>query len=239
MRTGLSKRIFVDAALSEGNFCLTDSQTINRISKVLRLKEGDEIALFNREQKEWLARIIAIKKREIIFYVLSSSEVVENNTDIILAFSPIKQERMRFLLEKCTEIGVKKFIPVMFDRTIIHKVNQEKLGHYLVSACEQSGRISIPEITQGIKLRELLLNHNESEFILCNEKEDDFLLNKVTIKDKQIVIVGPEGGLTDKEREMLISYTNVQSVSLGKNILRAETAAIFTVGYLAALQMSN
>lgn len=239
MRTGLSKRIFVDAALSEGNFCLEDHQTINRISKVLRLKEGDEIALFNREREEWLARISAIKKREISFDLLSSIEVVENNTDIVLAFSPIKPERMRFLLEKCTEIGVTKFIPVIFDRTIIRKVNQEKLEHYIIAASEQSGRVIVPEIAKETSLSEFLKSESNYQIIFCNEKEGDFLINKVTIKEKQIVVIGPEGGFTDQEREMLESQANVKSVSLGKNILRAETASIFVVGYLAALQMSN
>lgn len=239
MRTGLSKRIFVDVELSEGNFCLTDHQTINRISKVLRLKEGDEIVLFSREQKEWLARIITVKKREIVFDLLSSSEVVENSADIILAFSPIKPERMRFLLEKCTEIGVTKFIPVIFDRTIIRKVNREKLDHYIIAASEQSGRVSVPGIEQEKSLSEFLKASQEAEIIFCNEKEDDFLINKVTIKGKQIVIIGPEGGFTDQEREMLESQANVKSVSLGKNILRAETASIFAVGYLAALQISH
>lgn len=236
MRTGPDKRIFVNEKIEEGNFILEDSQIINRIQNVLRLRVDDEIILFNSERKEWLAKIIDLHKKRIVFDVSNPLERSENEMSVVVAFSPIKQERMKFLLEKCTEIGITKFIPIIFDRTIVRKVSQEKLHSYVVSACEQSGRVSVPEITNQIDLQHFLKKYTDAEIIFCDEKESDFLINKVTIKDRQIIIVGPEGGVTDQERKLLKSEKNVYSVSLGKNILRAETAAIFATSYFAALQ---
>lgn len=238
MRTGLLKRIFVNGIVDKGIFVLEDPEITNRLLNVLRLRTNDEIILFNQEQKEWKAKIIDLHKKRITFETtpaLAKSE--ENDITITLAFSPIKQERMRFLIEKCTEIGIKEFVPLIFDRTIVRDFNREKLKDYVIGACEQSGRVSIPKIAQTISLSEFLIKFQDAEIIFCNEKESDFLINKVTMKEKQIIVIGPEGGVTDQERKLFETTKNVTSVSLGRNILRAETAAIFSVSYLAALQI--
>lgn len=237
MKKELLKRIFVTEIVEEGMFVLEDSQIINRLLNVLRLRINDEVILFNHIKKEWRAIITSIHKKQIAFETTLLPTKLENDIKVTLAFSPIKQERMRFLLEKCTEIGVKKFIPIIFDRTIVRDTNKEKLLDYVISACEQSGRVSIPEITDNINISRFLSEHHKTKIIFCNEKESDFLINKVIIKEDTIIVVGPEGGVTDQERQLFESAENVISVSLGKNILRAETAAIFSVGYFAALQI--
>ena len=233
------KRIFVNTPIARGTIQLDDSVIINRLANVLRLQRNDEIVVFNSQSGEWRARISEISKRKVILEVLTHIIYKENNFTIALAFSPIKHERMKFMVEKCTEIGVSKFIPVVFDRTIVREVNESKLYSYLVGACEQSGRVIVPEILRVHTLSELLETHDSYEIIFCNEKEDDFFINNVSIKDKQIIIVGPEGGFTGREQELLQRNRNVQSISLGHNILRAETASIFAVSYIAALQMSK
>lgn len=237
IRTDLLKRIFVNDTIEEGVFALEDSQIINRLVNVLRVRVGDEIILFDRTQREWQAKITNIHKKHLTFETVLSPKRLENDISITLAFSPIKQERMRFLLEKCTEIGVKKFIPIIFDRTIVRDISQDKLREYMIGACEQSGRTSIPEIADALSVSEFLMTYQDSEVIFCNEKESDFLINKVIIKKKPIVVIGPEGGITDQERKLFETKENVTSVSLGKNILRAETASIFSLSCLVASQM--
>ncbi|MBP9792162.1 MAG: 16S rRNA (uracil(1498)-N(3))-methyltransferase [Rickettsiales bacterium] len=237
MRKELLKRIFVNDIIEDEMFVLEDLQIISRLLNVLRLRINDEIILFNHTTKEWCAKITSIHKKQIIFETTLLPAKLENKIEVTLAFSPIKQERIRFLLEKCTEIGVVKFIPLIFDRTIVRDTNKEKLLDYIISACEQSGRVSIPEITDNLNIAQFLSQYQKTRIIFCNEKESDFLINKVIIKEDTIIVVGPEGGVTDQERSLFESAQNVVSVSLGKNILRAETAAIFSVGYFAALQI--
>lgn len=236
VKTNLLKRIFIDQHITLGKLFLEDKRVIMRLVNVLRLQENDKIVVFNSEGKEWYANIAEVQKRRILLDIISFLEHKENNVSIEIAFSPIKQERMRFLLEKCTEIGATKFTPIIFDRTIVRNSSTEKLEQYIVGACEQSRRVSLPNLSKEIKLSDFLEKNRESEIIFCNEKESEFLINKVKGKKGQIILIGPEGGMTDQERELLLSTSNVQSVSLGNNILRAETAAIFAISYLAALQ---
>ncbi len=231
------KRIYVDSSLSGNHLSIDDPQIISRLINVLRLRIGDSFIAFNPTDRQRLSKILEISRKTITCELGPPLESLENNLKIALAFSPIKTDRMRFLIEKCTEIGIKSFIPIKFSRTIISDLNCDKLGHYIISACEQSGRISIPSLTPPTSLAEFLITYKDCAVLFCNEKENSFWLKDFAFtKNKTIVVlIGPEGGLTDQERETLADCDFVQSISLGRNILRSETAAIVATGYCSSL----
>lgn len=227
------KRIYVDENIDSDRISFSDKDKIHHIVNVLRLKKNDEVLIFNGDSGEFLATIeeISGKSKMTLAIIKKTKEPYEDNC-ITIAFSPIKQDRLRFLIEKCTEIGCKDFIPVITERAIIRDINDEKLKSYIIGASEQSGRISVPVMRDKVTLISLL-NQTKNQIIFCDELDDIHLISKMSFDKKDLVIlIGPEGGFTTKERELLTKNQNVISVSLGKNILRSETAAIFALSCL-------
>jgi len=227
------KRIYIDENIDSDRISFSDKDKIHHIVSVLRLKKNDELLVFNDNSGEFLATIEEIigKSKLTLAVIKKTKELYENN-NITVAFSPIKQDRLRFLIEKCTEIGCKDFIPIITERAIIRDINYEKLRFYIIGASEQSGRISVPVMHNKMTLISLL-NQTKNQIIFCDELDDVHLISKMPFGKKDLVIlIGPEGGFTTKERELLTKNQNVLSVSLGKNILRSETAAIFALSCL-------
>ena len=162
-----------------------------------------------------------------------------SDTNINIIFSPIKQPRLEIMIEKCTELGIKKFIPVIMQHTVKDKINITRLNSKVREAVEQSERLTIPAIADMVSLPELLETWDHSNHIyLCNEKETVNNLSTLDISllrsHKEIyVMIGPEGGYSDKELEMLNKYNFITSLHLGQRILRAETAAIMITSVFA------
>ncbi|MCH9753659.1 MAG: 16S rRNA (uracil(1498)-N(3))-methyltransferase [Alphaproteobacteria bacterium] len=226
----LLKRVYTEDQISVSSdvlFCNTDK--IHHITKVLRLKEEDEFLLFNEESGEFLVNIKeVISKSKILLSIKKQVRTLEKSHNINVAFSPIKQERLRFLIEKCTEIGCTSFHPVITERSIVRKITVDKLRSYAISASEQSGRIDVPNLFPAQSLLSWLSNC-DNKILFCDECEEKNVISKIDHQGKVTVLIGPEGGFTEKERELILKNKNVTSVSLGKNILRAETASIFAV----------
>ena len=199
----------------------------------MRLKIGDTISLFNSINGEWSAKIVNHNKENTEFKVekLIKSKKLEN--DIWLAFSPIKKNPLDMLIQKTTELGVQKFIPLLSERTIVKEVKTERIKKIIIEASEQSNRISIPEIKNLEPLKFFLSKFpNDGILIFCdiNCKVSD--LKNILSKKKRgpvCILVGPEGDFSEKERELIIKKKEIFSLSLASNILRAETAAIAAV----------
>ena len=199
----------------------------------MRLKPGDTISLFNATNGEWDAKIVNHNKENTEFKVekLTKSKKLEN--ELWLAFSPIKKNFLDMMVQKTTELGVQKFIPILSERTIVKAINTQRLKKIAIEASEQSNRISIPEI-KNLESLENFLNKfpNKGSLIFCdiNCKESDlkkFLLNRT--QGPICILIGPEGDFSEKERQLLIEKKEIFSLSLASNILRAETAAISAV----------
>ena len=201
-----------------------DKSQSHYVSKVMRLKEKQVFSLFN-SSGEWEAKILNITKSIVEFNVTKQLRQKENTKDLWLAFSPIKSNYFNFMIQKATELGVTKFLPIIFERTIVRKVNKERLEKVIIEAAEQSNRITVPSIEDPQKLKSFLNNDMDLIFTDLNSANTKIDLTKLTTKPT-CVIIGPEGDFSEQEREEILKFNGVQSVKINENILRSETAVI-------------
>ena len=217
-------RLFYSKSLSLNLTDKLDKSQSHYVSKVMRLKEKEVFSLFN-SSGEWEAKIINITKSIVEFNVTKQLRHKENTKDLWLAFSPIKSNYFNFMIQKATELGVTKFLPIIFERTIVRKINKERLEKVIIEAAEQSNRITVPSIENPQKLKSFL--NNDMDLILTdlNTANTKIDLTKLTTKPT-CVIIGPEGDFSEQEREEILKFNGVQSVKINENILRSETAVI-------------
>ena len=218
-------RLFFSESLSLNLTAKLDKSQSHYVSKVMRIKKSEVFSLFN-SSGEWEAIILDISKNIVEFNITKQLRQKENSKELWLAFSPIKSNYFNFMIQKATELGVTKFLPIIFDRTIVRKVNKERLEKVIVEATEQSNRINIPTIEEPQPLYSFL-NNNKTDLIFTdlnttNKKID---LNQLT-SNPTSVIIGPEGDFSEEEREQILKYKGVQSIKINENILRSETAVI-------------
>ena len=221
-------RLYFSEKLTSGMTSnLTESQS-HYIKNVMRIKRGERISLFNSENGEWSAVILNHGKILSEFKVEKLLKKKNTEKNIWLAFSPIKKIPQDFMLQKTTELGIQRFIPIKFDRSITRDVNIDRAKKIVIEASEQSNRISIPKIFEVINLKNFLNNFPENgQLIFCdiNCKKND-LKNVLSKKNPICILVGPEGDFTENERQSIVDHKKAISLSLARNILRAETAAI-------------
>ena len=217
-------RLFYSKSLSLNLTDKLDKSQSHYVSKVMRLKEKEVFSLFN-SSGEWEAKILNITKSIVEFNVTKQLRQKENTKELWLAFSPIKSNYFNFMIQKATELGVTKFLPVIFERTIVRKVNKERLEKVIIEAAEQSNRITVPSIEDPQKLKSFLNNDMDLIFTDLNTANTKIDLTKLTTKPT-CVIIGPEGDFSEQEREEILKFNGVQSVKINENILRSETAVI-------------
>ena len=217
-------RLFYSKSLSLNLTDKLDKSQSHYVSKVMRLKEKEVFSLFN-SSGEWEAKISNIKKSIVEFNVMKQLRHKENTKDLWLAFSPIKSNYFNFMIQKATELGVTKFLPIIFERTIVRKINKERLEKVIIEAAEQSNRITVPSIEDPQKLKSFLNNDMDLIFTDLNTANTKIDLTKLTTKPT-CVIIGPEGDFSEQEREEILKFNGVQSVKINENILRSETAVI-------------
>ena len=205
-----------------------DKSQSHYILKVMRLKIGDNISLFNKSG-EWEAKILNISKTIVEFKVTQQLRQKENSKELWLAFSPIKSNYFNFMIQKATELGVTKFFPIIFDRTVVRKINKERLNKILIESSEQSNRLIVPSIEDPKTLNEFL-NLNNFELIFTDLNSKNTKINSSIMSDKPVcIIVGPEGDFSESERQKILSYKDVQAIKINENILRSETAVISAI----------
>ncbi len=217
-------RLFYSKSLSLNLTDKLDKSQSHYVSKVMRLKEKEVFSLFN-SSGEWEAKIANITKSIVEFNVTKQLRQKENTIDLWLAFSPIKSNYFNFMIQKATELGVTKFLPIIFERTIVRKINKERLEKVIIEAAEQSNRITVPSIEEPQKLKSFLNNDMDLIFTDLNTANTKIDINKLTIKPT-CVIIGPEGDFSEEEREEILKFNGVQPIKINENILRSETAVI-------------
>jgi len=199
----------------------------------MRLKPGDTISLFNSINGEWRAKIVNHNKENTEFKVEKLINHKKSENDLWLAFSPIKKNPLDMMIQKTTELGVQKFIPILSERTVVREINSQRIKKIIVEASEQSNRISVPEIKNLEPLKNFLNKFpNEGSLIFCDINSDKRDLKNILSKKKQgpvCILIGPEGDFSEKERQLIIEKKEIFSLSLANNLLRAETAAIAAV----------
>ena len=224
-------RLFYKEKLSDNLISNLDKSQSHYISKVMRIKEGESFSLFN-DDGEWEARIKEIKKGIVNFAIVKKLKHEENNNEIWLAFTPIKFNYLNFMIQKATELGVTKFIPILTERTIVRNLNLERLSKIIIEASEQSNRIKLPKLEKLIKLDEFMKLYKDTDIIFgdLNSKNNEIKIKK---DNPLCVLIGPEGDFSEKERKEILNLKNMKSIKINKNILRSETAALSIISIIS------
>ena len=220
-------RLFYQKKLSDNLIGNLDKKQSHYVSKVMRLRENDEFNVFN-ESGEWIAQIKKINKTGIEFQIVKQLRSKESRVDIWLAFSPIKSNYFNFMIQKSTELGVTKFIPVIFERSIVRKINNDRLKKIIIEATEQSNRIYTPEIESHIKLQNFLSTYEDKiKLIFTDLNSNKKKISLIKSEKKPLcILIGPEGDFSESERLKILNFKDVETIKLNDNILRSETAAI-------------
>jgi len=205
-----------------------DKSQSHYLTKVMRLKIGDNFSLFNNNG-EWQAKILNVSKFTVEFIVTKQLRQKENIKELWLAFSPIKSNYFNFMIQKATELGVTKFLPIIFDRTVVRKINKDRLSKVIIESSEQSNRLVIPTIEDPKTLDEFL-NLNNFQLIFTDLNSKNTKIKSSMMSDKPVcIIIGPEGDFSESERQKILSYKDVQAIKINENILRSETAVISAI----------
>ena len=197
----------------------------------MRVKENEVFSLFNCNG-EWEAKVLSISKSIIKFKTIKQIRQKENIKELWLAFSPIKSNNQNFMIQKATELGVTKFLPIIFDRTVVRKINKERLEKIIIEASEQSNRINLPKIEEPQSLNNFL-ETNSIDLILTDLNSNNNKIDKSKLTDKPVcIIIGPEGDFSEDERQEILAFKGVQPIKINENILRSETAVISAISII-------
>jgi 16S rRNA (uracil1498-N3)-methyltransferase len=226
-------RLFVRELLDEGARIELDAAQANYLGNVLRLGEGAEVLLFDGRSGEWLARIDEVGKKRMALAVERRTREPESIPDVWLAFAPVKRAQTDWLIEKATELGAARLIPVITQRTIVDRVKLERLEAIAIEAAEQCGRTRLPQIDEPLPLSRLL-NRNDRTLYFADEAGGG-RASAVFAPPPATILTGPEGGFTDAERAAIRAAANAVPISLGPRILRAETAALAALAAYMAI----
>ena len=233
-----TQRLFTNEALSAGKTLDADRAQANYLLNVLRLKEGDHILLFNGRDGEWLAAVNPEGRKACVLKLVEQTRTQPAPYDLIYCFAPLKQARLDYMIQKAVEMGAGRLQPVRTQHTQVSKLNLERIRANAVEAAEQCGILGIPECAELVRLERLLEEWDENRILVfADEAAGD--VNPVDalrmIRGKPLaLLIGPEGGFSEKEREMLRAKPYVLPVSLGPRILRADTAAVAAMAVLQA-----
>ena len=202
------------------------------IKNVMRLKPGENLSIFN-SYGEWNSKIESYQKGKAHIKILDKVRDEENERKIWLAFSPIKQNPLNFMIQKTTELGVQKFIPLLCERSVVRNINIARVKKIIIESSEQSNRLSIPEIKKIESLKNFIKVFPKNGCIIfCDINSDKKNLKEILRKKIEgpiCILVGPEGDFSENERQLIISLNQAYPLSLATNILRAETAAIAAI----------
>tara|TARA_Y100001958_G_C20995062_1_gene381115 strand:- start:18 stop:722 length:705 start_codon:yes stop_codon:yes gene_type:complete len=222
-------RLFFSGTLSQDMINKLDKSQSHYLNKVMRVKKNDIFSLFNKINGEWEAKILNISKNIVEFKIIKHLRQKENNKELWLAFSPIKSNYQNFMIQKATELGITKFIPIIFERTIVRKINKSRLEKIVIEASEQSNRLNIPLIEDAKDLSGFLKSYS-MDLIFTDLNSNNKKIDTSKLSGKPIcIIIGPEGDFSELERKQILNFKGVQTLLINDNILRSETAVISTI----------
>jgi 16S rRNA (uracil1498-N3)-methyltransferase len=220
-------RLFVRQPLGEQAEIELDAGQANYLGNVLRLGVGAELLLFDGASGEWLARIAEAGKKRMTLAVERRTREPETIPDVWLAFAPVKRAQTDWLVEKATELGAARLLPVMTQRTVAERVKLERLEAITIEAAEQCGRTLLPAIAEPVSLKHLLDRRDPARRLyFADEGGGEPAAGAFAAGAAALIVTGPEGGFTEEERMLVRTAPNAVPVSLGPRILRAETAAL-------------
>ena len=230
MNKNISIRLFCEVTLTVGEKINLETEQFHYLKNVMRCKINEKILVFDNNSGEYTAEIVGIHKRSIDIEILEKTKPRCIPGDVWLIFCPLKKTRTDFLIEKSTEMGLRKFLPTFSNKTQTKTLSLNRSRKNIVEAVEQCGGTFIPEILPISSLAEVIEELPEDRLLIfCDESLESRNINECLLLDrpeKVAILVGPEGGFSDSERKLLRAKKNILPVSLGNRILRAETAAV-------------
>ena len=224
-------RLFFQKSLSLNLNSTLDKSQSHYLSKVMRINAGQSFSLFN-QSGEWEAKVENINKGIVEFSVIKKIRSANNEKEIWLVFTPIKLNYLNLMIQKATEIGVTKFIPILTERTVVRKLNEKRINKIIVEASEQSNRLKVPSLEKLTKLNTFLKSNQNTNIVFGDLNTDN---KKIDLKNKDPIcaLIGPEGDFSTKEREDILKLKNIIPLKINDNILRSETAAISMISIIS------
>jgi 16S rRNA (uracil1498-N3)-methyltransferase len=223
-------RLFHPKNIIENTTGLLSKEHTHYVVNVMRLKKGSNLNFFNKEG-EWLSEIIFIERDKVEIKFLNKIKEPFKISSIELAICLVKKTPIEIILQKATELGVSKIIPIISDRTEVKDLNFDRANKIVIEATEQSNQLNPPEIGRLIKLKDFINDISKETKLFFADVNSEYILSvKDLVKEKKIsVLIGPEGDFSPAERELILSKPETVSFTLSKNILRADTAAISAI----------
>jgi 16S rRNA (uracil1498-N3)-methyltransferase len=224
-------RLFVEIPLSQGLTLNIDGAQAHYLIAVMRLKQGAPIKLFDNQSGEWLAEVSAVGKRDLTLSVTAHLRPLEPVPDLWLLAAPIKKARIDMVAEKACELGVALYRPIITRRTIVERLNLDRLRAHMVEAAEQCGRTALPILAEPMKLASILKDWpSDRQLFFADENGGDPFANAARAHPgPAAILIGPEGGFDESERDAIRALGQAIPISLGPRILRAETAAMAAI----------
>ena len=232
-------RLFVDAALREGERIALERNQSNYLGNVLRLSAGETILVFNGRDGEWQAQIEG-RKRPDGLTIVTRTRPQDRLPDIAYVFAPLKHARLDYMVQKAVEMGASRLQPVLTRHTQVSRVNSERMRANVIEAAEQCGILSLAEVAEPVALDRFLDKRETSRLLVfCDEAAGignpiEALQQGLTAADGIDIVIGPEGGFAEEERTLLLRQPRTLRLSLGPRILRADTAGVAALALVQA-----
>lgn len=234
----MSLRLYVPVDLSPGATLSLPKEQAHYLANVMRAKAGDAVALFNGRDGEWQAAVERVARNSVELVVAGQTRVQATEPDLWLLAAPIKKDCIDLVAEKAAELGASALWPVFTRRTVMSRVNTDRLAAHMVEAAEQCERLTVPQVMEPVALDKALAGWDESRTLLFLDEGGSgtpIAEALAGLAGPLAVLVGPEGGFAPEERAMLTRLPFARAVSLGPRILRAETAAIAALSIVQAI----
>ncbi|MDV7338200.1 16S rRNA (uracil(1498)-N(3))-methyltransferase [Terasakiella sp. A23] len=226
-------RLFTEHDLQADCLISLEADQAHYINNVMRLNVGDGLRLFNARAGEWTSEIIEARKKRCVLKVGKQVREQEETPDLWLVFAPIKKQRLDFIIEKATELGVSSLQPVITRRTIVSKIRNDRLHAQAIEASEQCERLNIPDVKDAVSLAQLVKDWpQDRRLFVLDEHGGAAPIHEALMSHKEgahAFLTGPEGGFDATELDLLRKLPFVTPISLGPRILRADTAALAAI----------
>jgi 16S rRNA (uracil1498-N3)-methyltransferase len=222
-------RLYVETPLAAGVHVDLDAAQANYLGNVMRLKEGDQLLLFDGMSGEWLAEVVEAGRKRMRLIVGEPTKPQEAVPDLWLAFAPVKKGPVDWLVEKAVELGVARLLPVVTQRTIVDKLNLDRMRAHIIEAAEQCGRTALADIDEPVRLETFLKTRDPQRLLFFADETGGTPVPSSFEAGPAMILIGPEGGFTPEEAAAIRAAPNAIAISLGPRILRAETAALAAI----------
>jgi 16S rRNA (uracil1498-N3)-methyltransferase len=229
-------RLFVAKPLVPWAQIELDGAPAHYLGNVLRLKEGAELLLFDGQSGEWLAKIALVRKGRMVVVAEQQTRPQEAAPDLWLAFAPVKKGRVDWLVEKAVELGVARLLPVVTQRTIVDRLNLDRMRAHIIEAAEQCGRTALADIDEPVRLDAFLKGRDPGRVLYFADENGGEPAASAFAPGPALILIGPEGGFTPDEAAAIRAAPEARAISLGPRILRAETAGLAAIAaWMAAV----